>query len=159
MCSIRKALIHQEAAPPTLKADNMGNRHSKHSHRHHKAWEIAARYLLDVQSAHSSPWLLKRGSGIFTRNATDPTGRLLMETRPYTIARFHHGAWVGMSILATVLLIISALLAGLTLGVCGLDSTLLQLRCITGTPRERYVIKLSARRQPANKTSGDKLAW
>ncbi|PMD39201.1 hypothetical protein L207DRAFT_491161 [Hyaloscypha variabilis F] len=67
-----------------------------------------------------------------------------METRPYAIARFHHGAWVGMSILATVLLIISALLAGLTLGVCGLDSTLLQLRCITGTPRERRQARMVA---------------
>ncbi|KAE9372393.1 hypothetical protein N431DRAFT_408613 [Stipitochalara longipes BDJ] len=49
-----------------------------------------------------------------------------------------------MSILATVLLILCALLAGLTLGVCGLDSTLLQLRRITGTPRERKQVRMVA---------------
>jgi hypothetical protein len=79
------------------------------------------------------------GNGIFARNVTDSTGRILIETKHYSFARFHNGAWVGMAILAAILLILSALLAGLTLGVCGLDAALLQIRCVTGTPRERYV--------------------
>jgi len=145
-------------------ADNMDSRVSPGSIAGYYAnrgplRDIASRCILDVQSADSCPWLHRRGSGVFTRNATDATGRVLIETKPYSIARFHHGAWIGMSILATVLLILCALFAGLTLGVCGLDSTLLQMRCITGTPRERYDTKLGGRRQKSNKVLGDKLAW
>ena len=125
----------------------------------HSIRDVAARCILDARSADSCPLLHSRDSGIFARNTTDATGRVLIETKPYGIARFHHGAWVGMSILAAVLLILCALLAGLTLGVCGLDSTLLQLRCITGTPRERYDTNLGARGQESNKDQGDKLAW
>lgn len=97
--------------------------------------------------------------GIHARNITDATGSLLIETKPYTSPRFHHGAWIGMSILAVVLLILCALLAGLTLGVCGLDSTLLQMRCITGTPRERYEATLGARIDHADSLAGDKHEW
>lgn len=99
------------------------------------------------------------GNNIFARNVVDPTGRLLIETRPYTITRFHHGAWVGMTILAAVLLILCALFAGLTLGVCGLDATLLQLRCVTGTPRERYETTPCARFYNVDKPLGDKHVW
>lgn len=51
------------------------------------------------------------------RNVTDPTGRIVIETIPYSVARFHYGAWIGMSILASVLLVLCALFADLTLGV------------------------------------------
>jgi hypothetical protein len=64
-----------------------------------------------------------------------------------------------MSILAVALLILCALFAGLTLGVCGLDATLLQLRCVTGTPRERSEDTLGARISQADKLSGDKQVW
>jgi metal transporter CNNM len=64
-----------------------------------------------------------------------------------------------MTILAAALLILCALFAGLILGVCGLDATLLQLRCVTGTPRERYEATLGARINQADKLSGDKHVW
>jgi hypothetical protein len=56
--------------------------------------------------------------------------------RSYTL--YHNAAWYGMVALATSLLFISALLAGLTLAICGLDSTWLHLRSVTGTAKERY---------------------
>lgn len=93
------------------------------------------------------------------RNFTDPTGRIVIETIPYSVARFHYGAWIGMSILASVLLILCALFAGLTLGVCGLDKTLLQLRCITGTPKERYEDVLCAFDDPADHHEGGMPVW
>jgi hypothetical protein len=99
---------------------------------------IGGRCVPLSHSTDSSPGLWTPKNGIFARNVTEPTGRLLIETKPYGIARFHEGAWIGMAILAAVLLILCSLFAGLTLGVSGLDATLLQLRCITGTPRERY---------------------
>jgi hypothetical protein len=113
-----------------------------------KPWVIhgnAARCVPHPHFADSCSGAWNSGSGIFARNVTDSTGRILIETKHYSFARFHNGAWVGMAILAAILLILSALLAGLTLGVCGLDATLLQLRCVTGTPRERYVGNLSCK--------------
>jgi len=56
--------------------------------------------------------------------------------RSYTL--YHNAAWYGMFALATFLLFVSALLAGLTLAICGLDSTWLHLRSVTGTAKERY---------------------
>ena len=56
---------------------------------------------------------------------------------PYWIA--YGGAWYGMLFLAVSLLILCALLAGLTLALCGLNTTLLQLRGVTGTPKQRHV--------------------
>jgi hypothetical protein len=106
-----------------------------------------------------APWLFVPENDIYARDLVDPTGRVLIETRPYIITRFHHGAWVGMAILAAVLLILCALFVGLTLGVCGLDATLLQLRCVTGTPRERYEITPCARVRHADKPVGDKHVW
>lgn len=44
---------------------------------------------------------------------------------------------VGIGLAAGVLLMICALLAGLTLAICGLDDTLIQLKAATGTPKER----------------------
>lgn len=112
--------------------------------------DIIARCVPYPHSADSCPGLWTPGMGNFARNVIDPTGRVLIETKPYSIARFHHGAWVGMAILAAVLLILCALFAGLTLAVCGLDATLLQLRCITGTPRERYVATCPCKSRPCS---------
>ena len=64
-------------------------------------------------------------------NRTTETGQ-----RSYTV--YHNAAWYGMVALATSLLLVSALLAGLTLAICGLDSTWLHLRSVTGTGKERY---------------------
>lgn len=50
---------------------------------------------------------------------------------------YRHGAWFGMVAVAVFLLFFCALLAGLTVAICGLDPTWLQLRGIAGTPQER----------------------
>jgi hypothetical protein len=120
---------------------------------------MGARCVPYPHSADSCPGLWAPENGIFARNFTDPTGRVLIETKPYSIARFHEGAWVGMAILAAVLLILCSLFAGLTLGVCSLDATLLQLRCITGTPRERYEVPVRARVNHVDILSGNKHVW
>jgi uncharacterized membrane protein len=98
---------------------------------------------------------------VAARNATvtDATGRVVIETVPYSVMRFHYGAWIGMSILAAVLLILCALFAGLTLAVCGLDRTLLQLKCITGTPKERYEDIVRAVLDCADHRLGDMPIW
>ena len=57
----------------------------------------------------------------------------------------YDGAWWGMLALAIALLSICALLAGLTLAVCGLNTTILQLRSVTGTPKQRHAFTV----QPA----------
>jgi len=44
-----------------------------------------------------------------------------------------------MGFVAAALLLVCALLTGLTLAICGLDKTLVQLRSVSGTPKERYV--------------------
>lgn len=44
---------------------------------------------------------------------------------------------IGVGLLAGGLLLTCALLAGLTLAICGLDDTLIQLRAATGTAKER----------------------
>lgn len=51
-------------------------------------------------------------------------------------------AWYGMLAVAFSLLLVSALLAGLTLAICGLDPTWLHLRSVTGTAKERCVVAL-----------------
>jgi hypothetical protein len=50
---------------------------------------------------------------------------------------FHDALWYWMLLLAVALLMICALLAGLTLAVGGLNTTFLQLRCVTGTRKQR----------------------
>jgi len=79
----------------------------------------------------------------------DAAGYMLTEVMPRNYVIFHNGAWYGMLIAAGALLIFCSLLAGLTLAVCGLDMTWLQLRSVTGTPRERkqaqVVLKLKRR--------------
>jgi hypothetical protein len=117
----------------------------------HHISDVAARCVAYPHSVEPCPWFNTPGHAIFARYITDPTGRVLIETKPYSITRFHHGAWIGMFILAVVLLILCALFAGLTLGVCGLDATLLQLRCVTGTPREKYEASLDVRTNHADK--------
>jgi len=51
---------------------------------------------------------------------------------------WYDGMWYGMAATAFALLLLCALLAGLTLAVCGLDATWLQMRAVTGTPKQRY---------------------
>lgn len=60
------------------------------------------------------------------------------ESRLYAYTVYHGVAWCGMAALAVVLLVICSLLSGLTLALCGLDTTWLKLRSITGTPRQKY---------------------
>ena len=74
--------------------------------------------------------LLERDFNIDSPNDTE-SGQ-----RSYTL--YHNKAWYGMVVLAISLLFVCALLAGLTLAICGLDPTWLHLRSITGTAKERY---------------------
>ena len=67
----------------------------------------------------------------------DAAGYPLVESKSYQFKVFHGGAWWAMACLAGFLLCLCALLAGLTLGVCGLDMAWLQMRAITGTTKER----------------------
>lgn len=60
--------------------------------------------------------------------------------RSYTV--YHNGAWYGMFIAGIFLLLIAALLAGLTLAICGLDSTWLHLKSVSGSAKERYIVFL-----------------
>lgn len=55
--------------------------------------------------------------------------------RQYTV--YHNAAWYRMLFLAIFLLVFSALLAGLTLAICGLDITWVELRSTAGTAKER----------------------
>lgn len=50
----------------------------------------------------------------------------------------NNGELFGMIAAACVLLLFYALLAGLTLAVCGLDLTWLHMRLITGTSKQRF---------------------
>jgi metal transporter CNNM len=62
----------------------------------------------------------------------------MAEPRLYTYTVYHGMAWYGMATLGVVLLTLCSLLAGLTLALGGLDMTWLQLRSVTGTPKQRY---------------------
>jgi hypothetical protein len=114
---------------------------------------------MDIRNSLLSKSIFRHIHAIAPRNVTDPTGRVVVETISYSVARFHHGAWIGMSILALVLLTLCALLAGLTLGVCGLDTTLLHLRCATGTTRERFEDIFRVVLQYVDNYEGDRLVW
>ncbi|PVH70262.1 hypothetical protein DL98DRAFT_620045 [Cadophora sp. DSE1049] len=57
--------------------------------------------------------------------------------RDYSYTVFYGGAQIAMIAVAVILVIICALLTGLTLAVCGLDMNYLQLRSVAGTPQER----------------------
>ncbi|EKD15663.1 hypothetical protein MBM_06291 [Drepanopeziza brunnea f. sp. 'multigermtubi' MB_m1] len=50
---------------------------------------------------------------------------------------FYGGAQIAMVAVAGLLVIFCALLTGLTLAICGLDMNYLQLRSVTGSPRDR----------------------
>lgn len=67
------------------------------------------------------------------------TGLTTTGSYTYTYTVYHHAAWYGMAALVVFLLITCALLAGLTLAICGLDMTWLQVRCVTGSVKQRYV--------------------
>lgn len=60
------------------------------------------------------------------------------EPKNFTFHIYHGPALLAMEFLASNILITTALLAGLILGLCGLNMTLLELRAATGTPKERY---------------------
>jgi cell division protein FtsX len=61
-----------------------------------------------------------------------------LDTKHVHYPLWYDGMWYGMAATAFVLLLLCALLAGLTLAVCGLEVTLLQMRVVTGTPKQRY---------------------
>jgi hypothetical protein len=56
-----------------------------------------------------------------------------------TTTTYYRGKLVWALVFAAVFLcLLTALFTGLTLAVCGLDKTWVKLKCVTGTPRERY---------------------
>jgi hypothetical protein len=70
--------------------------------------------------------------------AIDEANFIQAEPRAYTYQVWHNGMWYGLAIAACGLLLFCALLAGLTLAVCGLEMTWLQMRGATGTSKQRY---------------------
>jgi hypothetical protein len=80
-----------------------------------------------------------RMSQFWSTTKRPSSSRQLVDSRsvPYPVA--YDGAWYGMLSLAVALLMLCALLAGLTLAVCGLNVTFLELRSVTGTPKQRHV--------------------
>jgi metal transporter CNNM len=87
----------------------------------------------------------------------DPTAArdltTLTEPRLYSHIVFHNEAWYVMAAIAGVLLSLCALLAGLTLALCGLDEKTLHLRSITGPPKQRYANATSSTPQQVLLTS------
>lgn len=69
--------------------------------------------------------------------------------------KYHGYQWYLMVWLAFTLLVLCFLIAGLTLGVCGLDMTWLEMRSITGTAKQRYA-STSPSIEPADKNPGSK---
>jgi len=69
--------------------------------------------------------------------AIDAAGYNITTMKTYDYIVFHGGPWYAMATVAGLLLVICSLLAGLTLAVCGLDRTLLQLQTVTGSAKER----------------------
>lgn len=57
--------------------------------------------------------------------------------RDYSYTVFYGGPQIAMIAVAVILVLICALLTGLTLAVCGLDMNYLQLRSVAGTRQER----------------------
>lgn len=62
-----------------------------------------------------------------------------LSTRSILHHQFVGTQWYLMLFVAFLLLCVCFLIAGLTLGVCGLDTRWLEMRSLTGTPKERYV--------------------
>jgi len=73
-----------------------------------------------------------KGLGVNWVTDTEP------RQRQYTV--YHNAAWWRMLFLGIFLLAFCALLTGLTLAICGLDPTWLEIRSIAGTAKERYVV-------------------
>ncbi|TAQ85490.1 hypothetical protein B7494_g6184 [Chlorociboria aeruginascens] len=79
------------------------------------------------------------------RKAVDAAGYNLTEQHTYTYTVYKGGAWYGIAIVSAVLLNIAGLLAGLILAICGLNMRLLQMRAVTGTPKQRQQALVVAR--------------
>jgi hypothetical protein len=73
-------------------------------------------------------------------NVNDGDGRLVSGTNQHTNIAYHNAAHLGVAVTAGASLLFCALLAGLTLAICGLDETIVQLRTATGTAKERQEI-------------------
>lgn len=72
----------------------------------------------------------------------DVTGRSFLESKTRTYTVYHGGALIGMGAAAGALLLISALLTGLILAICGLDMAWLKMRGITGDAKQRWEVAL-----------------
>lgn len=55
------------------------------------------------------------------------------------IPGYHGALWYGMVSVVVVLVLIYALLAGLTLALCGLETSVVEIRCTTGSAKQQYV--------------------
>ncbi|KAE8443454.1 hypothetical protein EG329_001851 [Mollisiaceae sp. DMI_Dod_QoI] len=69
--------------------------------------------------------------------ASPLTSWIQTEPKNYTYTVYHNTAAIAMIFLAANILLFTALITGLILGLCGLNMTLLELRVATGTPKEK----------------------
>lgn len=68
-----------------------------------------------------------------------PADQAVVEPVPcITPTKFRGAIWWGMGTLAIVIILFTGLLAGLTLGVMGIDSTRLRVWTNTGSAERRY---------------------
>ncbi|KAL9123245.1 MAG: hypothetical protein Q9187_000190 [Circinaria calcarea] len=80
-----------------------------------------------------------------------PTTRGVTKSLPCTVpVKFEGALWWGMGTLAIIIILLTGLLAGLTLGVMSIDSTRLRVWSNTGAPERRTQAQtiLSIRRHP-----------
>ena len=125
---------------------------------------LVSRHLLPIRK-YSGGYYPANNSSIahsaVPRDTVDAAGWPVTTSGSYIYTVYHGGAWIGMFVLACFLLVIYALLAGLTLAICGLDMTWLQMRSITGTAKERYVALSCSRilKHRPNNSTDNKLVW
>jgi hypothetical protein len=87
----------------------------------------------------TSPYMTLRARNT-VHNDLNSAGWNLTETRTHTYTVYHNGAWYGMAALSVILVTLCGLFAGLTLALCGLDMTWLQIASVTGNPKKRYLL-------------------
>jgi hypothetical protein len=106
------------------------------SHQHSRLSYPQGRYTLESNTYLNSFAAMSNYSA--PSHPPNVTQSTIRTTKTIELLVFHNAAWYGSLCIALALLSICALLAGLTLAVCGLNCTVLQLRTATGTPRQRY---------------------
>ena len=96
--------------------------------------DILTLYLMRVRMSGSYSRLVESTEHLHGRR-DDHEGAWTDRDYSYTV--FYGGPQIAMIAVAVILVLICALLTGLTLAVCGLDMNYLQLRSVAGTSQER----------------------